>query len=215
MHSVATDKPLLIVGTGMLAEQLHFYFETLGGRRVVAFALDAAYLREPQFLGRPVLEFNEALRLHPPATHELFVAIGFTATEARKRKFLAAQALGYTLPSYVHPSACVAPNVRVGSNTLIQERAMVAPFVQLGENVVLCPQVGINHHSHLGSHCFVAPGAVIAGQVEVGELCFIGANATLRDRIHIGEGCVIGAGAVVMADCEAGGTYPAAVTPRR
>ena len=27
-------KPLVIVGTGLLAEQIHFYFETLGGRRV-------------------------------------------------------------------------------------------------------------------------------------------------------------------------------------
>jgi sugar O-acyltransferase (sialic acid O-acetyltransferase NeuD family) len=208
-------KPLVIVGTGMLAEQVHFYFSSQGGRQVAAFALDAQFMRDEQFVGRPVIEFEEALRLYPPATHDLFVAIGFTSTEARKRKFLDARGRGYALPSYVHPTAWVAENVRVASNTLIQEQAVVCPFAQLGEDVFICPQVGINHHTRLGSHCFVAPGAVIAGHVLIGELCFIGANATLRDRIRIGDGCTIGAGAVVMADCEPGGVYPAAATVRR
>ena len=208
------DKPIVIVGTALLAEQMHFYF-TAQGRRVAAFAVDAEYLREDIFCGRPVLEFEEALRGHPPATHELFVAIGVLATEARQRKFDHARALGYTLPSYVHASASVAANVRVGANTLIQEQAMVAPFVRLGENVFLCPQVGINHHTRVGDHCFFAPGAVVAGDAEIGELCFVGAHATIRDRVRVGAGCVIGAGALIMGDCAERGVYPAARTERR
>jgi sugar O-acyltransferase (sialic acid O-acetyltransferase NeuD family) len=208
-------KPIVIVGTALLAEQVHFYFAERSGRRVEAFAVDAEYLREASFCGKPVLEFEEALSRYPPATHELFVAIGFLATEARKRKYDLARALGYTLPSYVHPSAWVAENVHVGANTLIQEQAVVAPFVRLGEDVFLCPQVGINHHTRVGAHCFFAPAAVVAGDAEIGELCFIGTNATIRDRVHIGVGCVIGAGAVIMSDCAARGVYPAARTECR
>ncbi|MFT3666245.1 acetyltransferase [Piscinibacter sp.] len=208
------DKRLVVVGTGMLAEQVHYYFDTLGGRPVDAFALDAQFIREPQFLGRPVLDFAEVQRRFPSDTHELFVAIGFTATAARKRWFLAVRAAGYSMPSYVHPSACVAANVAVGENTLIQEQAMVSPFVRLGENLILCPQVGINHHTRVGAHCFFAPAAVVAGDADIGERCFIGANATIRDRVRIGEGCVIGAGALIMADCPADGVYRAARTGR-
>ena len=96
------------------------------------------------------------------STHDLFIAIGFLATQARQRKFELARARGYTLPSYVHPSAWVAENVRVGANTLIQEQAVVSPFATLGDDVFLCPQVGINHHTRVGAHCFFAPASVVA-----------------------------------------------------
>lgn len=208
------DKPLLIVGTGLQAQQVHHYFATLGGRRVEAFLLDEAYIRESEFLGQPVITLADAVQRFPPASHEMFVAIGFTATVARKRWFLEARQRGYTLPSYVHPSASVATNVRIGANTLIQELAMVAPFAQLGDNIMLCPQVSINHHTRIGSHCFLAPAAVIAGDADIGELCFIGANATIRDRVQVGEACVIGAGALIMADCPAGSVYRAPRTDR-
>lgn len=208
------SKPLVIVGTGLLAEQVQFYFEQQGQRRIEAFALDAQYLREDRFLGRPVLSFEEAIKRFPPASHELFVAIGHTATEARKAKFQAAHSLGYFMPSFVHASAHVAPNVAIGPNTLIQELVMVAPFAMLGDDVMLCPQVSINHHTRVGAHCFFAPAAVVCGDARIGELCFIGANATVRDRVTIGEACVIGAGAVVMHDCAPRGVYRAARTPR-
>jgi sugar O-acyltransferase (sialic acid O-acetyltransferase NeuD family) len=208
------DKRLLIVGTGMLAEQVQFYFGKQGGRAIDAFVLDAEYIREPAFNGRPVLDFAEAQKRFAPTTHELFVAIGFTATVARKRWFLAARAAGYTLPSHVHRSAWVAENVRVGANTLIQELVMVSPFVRLGENLMLCPQVGINHHSRIGSHCFFAPSVAVAGDVDIGECCFVGAHATIRDRVRIGEGCVVGAGALIMGDCPPRGLYRAERTER-
>ena len=99
------NKPIVIVGTAMLAEQVHYYFTEHARRVVEAFAVDAEYLREDRFCSKPVLEFEEALRRYPATTHELFLAIGFTATEVRKRKFIAARERGYTLPSYVHPSA--------------------------------------------------------------------------------------------------------------
>ncbi len=88
-------KPIVIVGTGLLAEQMRFYFEQQAGRRVEAHALDPEYLREDTFLDRPVLAFDDAVQRFPAATHDLFVAIGHTATAARKLKVLAAQALGY------------------------------------------------------------------------------------------------------------------------
>lgn len=208
------DKPLVIVGTGLLAEQVAFYLGGAAGRKIAAFVLDPQYIREPVFLQRPVLDFTQAQERFAPSTHDLFVAIGHTATAARRRWFEAAFAAGYALPSYVHPTAWVAENVAVGANTLIQEQVVVAPFARLGDNVMLCPQVGINHHTRVGSHCFVAPAAKVAGDADIGQGCFIGLGAIIRDRVRIGDGCVIGAGAVIMADCPAGGLYRATRTER-
>jgi len=207
-------KPIVIVGTGLLAEQMRFYFEKQAGRQVEAYALDPEFVREDTFLERPVLAFDDAVQRFPAATHDLFVAIGHTETAARKRKVVTAQALGYALPSFVHASASVAPGVSIGPNTLIQELAVVSPFVRLGDDVMLCPHASINHHSRVGAHCFFSAAVVVCGEVQIGELCFIGANAMIRDRVTVGEGCVIGAGAVIMADCEPRGVYRAHRTAR-
>lgn len=208
------DKPLIIVGTGMQAEETHFYFSTFGGRAIDAFVLDPEYLREPTFLQRPVLEFAEARRRFPPRTHDLYVAIGMMAMDARRRWFLAARDAGYTMPSFVHPTALVASNVTVGANTVIKEMAVVAPFAQVGDDLIVCQQASIGHHARVGDHCFLAPATILSGAVEVGERCFLGTGCVVRDRVRIGDGCIIGAGAVVMGDCPPGGVYRAARTVR-
>lgn len=208
------SKALLIVGTGMQAEETVYYLGTLGGHEVDGFLLDPEYLKEPTFLGRPVLTFDEALKRFPPATHALFVAIGMTAMAARRRWFVAARAAGYELPHYVHPSASVARNVVLGANTIVKDLAVVSPFATLGHDLILCPQVNISHHARLGSHGFYAPGAIVSGSAVIGDECFIGAGAIVRDRVSVGDGCIIGAGAVVMEDCAPHGVYRAARTSR-
>lgn len=211
-------RPLVIFGVGLKAEQADFYFRHYAQRQVVAFTVEAAHLREDRFADRPVVPFHEAAQRFPARDHDLFVAIGHTATDARARIVLQAQDLGYTLTSFVHPRAMVEANVQVGPNTLVHELAAVGPFVRLGFDVIIGAQAVISHHTRLGAHSFIAPGAVICGDVDIGERCFVGANATVRDRLVIGAGCVIGAGAVVMSDCAPNGVYrpqPTALTRTR
>jgi sugar O-acyltransferase (sialic acid O-acetyltransferase NeuD family) len=200
------NKPIVIVGTGMQSEVVEYHFGTQG-RSTAAYVLDPEYIREDSFRGCPVVDFDEARRRFPPHSHDLFVSIGFTATAARKRWFLAAQAAGYVLPSFVHANASVATNVRVGANTLIRDFAVVCPFVRLGDDIFIAPQVCVGHHCRVGSHCFLAGGAVLGGAAEIGEGCFVGINATFRDRVRVGDGCIIGAAALIMADCPPGGVY--------
>jgi len=207
---------LLIFGTGAMAEQVHYYFTQHAGRRVEAFTVDAGYVGDGRFGGLPVLAFSEAQLRFPPATHDLFVAIGYTQrNQARRRMFLAARALGYTLPSFVHESAVLARNVSVGANCLVRELSTVQPFAVLGDNLNVAVRVIVSHHVRIGDHCFLAPGAVVCGGSTIGEACFIGAGATIRDGVTVGAGCVIGAGALILSDCEPDGVYAAPGTPRQ
>jgi sugar O-acyltransferase (sialic acid O-acetyltransferase NeuD family) len=209
-------KPLLIFGVGPFPEQVHYYFSQHAGRRVEAFTVDAAFLTTSHFAGLPVLPFEEAQRRFPPDTHELFVAVGYTHfNRVRKRVFLDAQAVGYTLPSFVHETATVARNVFIGANTFLREQAVVSPFATIGDNVSVGAQATISHHTRIASHVWLAAAGVVCGGAVVGECSFIGANATVRDRIIIGERCIVGAGALIMSDCAADGVYAAAPTPRR
>jgi len=201
-----TGKPLLIFGLGELPDQAHYYFSQHAGRLVAAFTVDAEYANVSQFAGLPVLAFDEALRRCPPATHDLFVAVGYSQrNRGRQRVVEQARALGYTLPNFVHESAVVARNVTMGVNCMLREQSAVSPFTRLGDGVVIGMQVGVSHHVHIGSHAWLSAGSIVCGSSVIGERCFVGANATVRNKVSVRSSCIIGAGALIISDCAAEG----------
>ena len=211
-----TGKPLLIFGLGELAEQAHYEVSQHGGRKVEAFAADAEYATVSQLAGLPVLAFDAAQRRFPPATHDLFVAVGYSQfNQGRKRVVEQAQRLGYSLPSFVHESAAVARNVSLGVNCMVREQSALSPFTSLGDGVIIGMQVGVSHHVHIDSYAWMSAGSVVCGSATIGERCFIGANATVADKVSVGPGCLIGAGAFILSDCAADGVHAATPTPRR
>ncbi len=208
-------KPLLVFGTGDIAQLAQYYFSHDSGYEVVGFTADAAYLQEDTFLGLPVVAFEDLTRHFSPEGHELFIALSYSKLNAiRREKYLAAKSLGYRLASYVSSRATVLNQGRIGDNCFILEDNTVQPFVTIGSNVTLWSGNHIGHHSTIGDHSFLASHVVVSGGVEIGESCFIGVNATLRDHIKVGSKCVIGAGALLLADAEPGGVYIGEATVR-
>ena len=201
-------KQLVIFGVGEFAQLAHFYFKLNAEFEVVAFTVDAAYLKESYFCGLPVVPFEEILKLYPPDECDMFIALGYSKMNmVRKERYLAAKSIGYKLATYVSSCASILNEGRIGDNCFIFEDNTVQPFVTIGNNVTLWSGNHVGHHSTIGDHSFVASHAVISGNVEIGEQCFIGVNATLRDHIKIGVRCVIGAGALLLADAEPEGVY--------
>ncbi len=206
---------LVIFGTGDIAQLAHFYFSEDSSYQVVAFAVDAAYLKEPLFCDLPVVAFEDVARLYPPDAHEFFVALSYSKLNAlRKEKYLAAKAMGYKLASFVSSQATMLSRFPVGENCFIFEDNTIQPFVAIGNNVTVWSGNHIGHHSVIKDHCFISSHVVISGGVEIGEQCFVGVNSTLRDHIKIGDRCVIGAGSLLLADAEAEGVYIGSATER-
>lgn len=208
-------KPLVVFGTGDIAQLAHFYFSSDSSYEVVAFTVDAGYLKEATFCGLPVVAFEDVDTQYPPVAHDLFVALSYSKLNAvRKEKYLAAKALGYRLVSYISSRASVLNAGRIGENCFILEDNTIQPFAVIGNNVTLWSGNHIGHHSHIKDHTFLASHVVVSGGVQIGEQCFIGVNATLRDHIAIGDRCVIGAGALLLADAEPDGVYLGTATER-
>lgn len=208
-------KPLVIFGSGDIAQLAHYYFRTDSNYEVVAFTVDAAYMSETVFCGLPVVPFEEVVQKYNPAEHEIFVALSYSKLNSvRKEKYLAAKELGYRLASFVSSRATVLNDGRIGENCFIFEDNTIQPFVTIGNNVTLWSGNHIGHHSTIKDHCFIASHVVVSGGVEIGEQSFIGVNATLRDHIKIGDRCVIGAGALLLADAETEGVYIGTATER-
>lgn len=208
-------KSLVIFGSGDIAQLAHYYFSTDSNYEVVAFTVDANYIKEPQFCGLSVVPFEDVAKNYPPDSYDFFVALSYTKLNAlRKEKFLAAKEMGYKLVSYISSRATVLNEGRIGENCFIFEDNTIQPFVTIGNNVTLWSGNHIGHHSVIHDHTFIASHVVISGGVEIGEQCFVGVNATLRDHIKIGDRCVVGAGALVLADAAPEGVYIGTATER-
>ena len=88
-------KPLIIFGSGDLAQLAHYYFSTDSDFEVVAFTLDAEYIETPDCCGLPVVAFEQVAYDYPPDVHTMFVALGYSRlNQVRKQKYLAAKSLG-------------------------------------------------------------------------------------------------------------------------
>lgn len=208
-------QPLIIFGTGDIAQLAHYYFSTDSNFEVVAFTVDATYLTAPEFCGLPVIAFEELSRTYPADKHELFVALSYSKlNQVRRDKYTAAKSAGYRLASYVSSRATVLNEGKIGENCFILEDNTIQPFVSIGNNVTLWSGNHIGHHSTVHDHCFIASHVVVSGGVTIGEASFLGVNVTLRDHISIGPRCVIGAGALILADAEAEGVYIGSATER-
>ena len=208
-------KSLVIFGTSDIAELAHYYFSTDSDYEVVAFTVDAAYLKAPYFLGLPVIPFEDVAKTYSTERHHFFVALSYSKLNSvRMEKYLAAKAAGYKVASYVSSRATLLNNRQIGENCFILEDNTVQPFVKIGHNVTLWSGNHVGHHSVIGDHTFIASHAVISGGVEIGQQCFVGVNATLRDHIKVGDRCVIGAGALLLTNADQEGVYFGTATER-
>jgi sugar O-acyltransferase (sialic acid O-acetyltransferase NeuD family) len=206
-------KPLVIFGSGEIAQLAHYYFSTDSNYEVVAFTVDAKYLMESEFCGLPVIAFEDVAEKYPPDSYDFFIALSYSKLNAiRKEKFISAKDMGYKLVSFISSRATVLNEGEIGENCFIFEDNTIQPFVTIGNNVTLWSGNHIGHHSVIHDHTFIASHVVISGGVEIGEQCFVGVNATLRDHIKIGDKCVIGAGALLLADAEPEGVYMGTAT---
>ena len=202
------QKPLIIFGASSLVSLAAHCLTHDARRTVVAFTVDAPYVRADTHEGLPLIAFDTLTSHFPPATHELLLPLGYARmNEFRQMRCAQARAMGYALAHYVSSRACVWPDLPLGENVIIYEQAIVQSHARLGDDVIVRSGANIGHHSRVGSHSFIASGVVTGGNVTIGERCMIGLGAVLRDGITIGDRCFIGAGAVVVADTEADGVY--------
>ena len=208
-------KPLVIFGTGDMAQLAHYYFTNESNYDVVAFTVDSEFMVKDSFCDLPIIPFENISDEYPPELFTLFIAIGYSKLNSiRKEKFLTAKERGYQCASFISPRATVLNDRKIGENCFVFEDNTIQPFVEIGDNVTLWSGNHIGHHSVIQDHTFIASHVVISGRVEVGEQCFIGVNVTLRDNIKLGERCIVGAGAILLKDAEADGVYVSVSTAR-
>ena len=199
---------VVLFGVGSFAQVAHVYLSRDSTYQVVAFTVHEDYIQETSLMGLPVTPFETMCESHPPGSHAMFVAIGYSRlNRARSAIYYECKNKGYELISYVNSKAVLWDEVPMGDNCFIFENNVIQPFARIGSNVIIWSGNHIGHHSVIGNHCFIASHAVISGNCTIEDGCFIGVNATLRDGIRVARNSLIGAGALILHDTVEGAVY--------
>jgi sugar O-acyltransferase (sialic acid O-acetyltransferase NeuD family) len=193
--------PIVIFGTGEIAELADFYFTHDSDYEVVGFTVDDSYLAKTDFRGRPVVPFERVIETFAPERFGFFVAVSYAKLNSvRAEKVASARAKSYRLVSYLSSKATVFQDFELKENCFILEDNTIQPFARIGANVTLWSGNHIGHHSVIEDDVFIASHVVVSGGVRIGQGSFIGVNVTLRDHVTIGKKCVLGAAALVLED---------------
>lgn len=205
-------KQVVLFGTGGYAEVVDFYLSHDSDCRVVAFTATGDSLKEAEFRGRPVVDFEDVAQRFPPESHAMFIAVGYRKLNNLRQQFFDhAKAKGYKLLSYICSKATCWGDSQIGENVIVFEDNTIQPFVTIKDDTVLWSGNHVGHHSLIGPHCFISSHVVISGHCRIGSHCFLGVNATISEAVSIGDRNIIGPGALIQKDT---GTDEVYVTER-
>lgn len=202
------SKPVIIFGVGGLSDLANYVIENDTPFNTVAFTVDKEFINTDKFRGLPILPFCQLEKYYPPNECYLLIPIGYSDINGlRMEKYLTAKRRGYSFVSYLSSRATFWPNVKLGENTMVYEKAVLQPFVELGDNCIIRSAVHLSHHVKVKNHTFVAAGVVTGGNVVIEDRCFVGLGATVLDRIKLAPQTFIGAGALVTKNTIFDGLY--------
>ena len=196
MENPPPSRPILLLGTRWLAEEVVDFAADIAGAEIVGLVENEQEERcGLTIAGLPVYWVDELSALS--RDHVAICALG---TTTRQRFTRQAEAAGMEFISLVHPLARIAPSATVGLGALVSPGALVSSHARIGDHAFLNRATSVGHHTVVGNHFSLMVGAHVAGLCQLGDQVYVGMGALITDRTTIGDGAIVGAGSLVLAD---------------
>ncbi len=192
-------RPLLILGTGVFAEEIADLAEE-AGREITGFVEGRDRQRCGERLrGLPIYWIDDISPL--AAQCEAVCAVG---SAARSRFIDQARALGVSFVTLAHPSAIVFPSAVIAAGAILGASVVVGAAARIGAHAILNRGCLVGHHVRVGDYATLGPGCNVGGLASVGSGCEIGMGAVVIDRVSVGDGATVGAASLVTRDVPVG-----------
>jgi len=197
-------KNLLIIGAGGLGREIEYLLidSPIKGHNLIGYldddmgALDN-YPSEYKILDKiSSFIFNES--------HSVILAI---SDNNFRKKLYDELKDKVEIINYIHPSSKLSTYFDFESPCLICREILFYPNIKLGSNILINNRCIIAHDVVIKNNVSIMNYVVLSGHVTVGENVYIGSNATIIPGITIGDNIKIGAGSVVVKDLKEPGTY--------
>ncbi len=185
----------IIYGIGKLAEYVDYVITHDSENEVVAFCIDKKVFPDLShtLFEKPLIDISEIQSIYPPASHNIFIAIGDNTLRENFYKIFSN--FNYTFINYVSSKSFYWDNLKLGKNIFVGEGSIIQPFVEIDDNTILFG-AKIGHHSKIGKNC-VLSGTFMGGNVTISDNSFLGLNSVIKQNITIGKKNIIGMGSVI------------------
>lgn len=142
---------------------------------------------------------------HVPNAQNLYLC----ALGDRKYKQSLCDALtrkGAVFMTFVHPSAILGKNVKLGTGVVICPRVTLTCDVKVGAMAMVNCHSTIGHDAEVGAWSIISANCDLTGYAQLGEGAFMGSGARVIPGKKVGANAVVGAGSVVIRDVPEGTT---------
>ena len=169
------------------------------GQFVIAGVIDRDLARSgDSILGYDVIGTDEdLLEIRRTVAHALITVGQIRSAAARVALYDRLEAMKFTLPGVVAPTAWVSPHAQVGPGTIVMHHVVVNAGARVGANCILNTKALIEHDVSIGDHTHVSTAAVVNGGVRVGARSFIGSNATVVQGVDLPDDVFVPAAGLV------------------
>jgi acetyltransferase EpsM len=106
------------------------------------------------------------------------------------------------LATFVHYSAYVAPNVKLGAGTVIMPNASISPGAVLGKCCLVMVSAVIGHNATIGNYGHFAAHSCTGAYSKIEDGIHIGLNASVREHLTLKKGSTLAMGAVLLKDMQ-------------
>ena len=188
---------MILMGSGGFAEELCFWLGSELASQITGY------------LGKKneALPFEHLGELDQCATlkgEKLLLAVGLP--EIRNKVVSQVLALQGEFTHFIHPSAQVAHNVKIGQGSIIGPFCLISVSAELGDYVLMNNYSSVGHHAKIGDHCVLSPYAAVTGGCVLEKGVFMGVHTSLMPKTHLQSGSKVSPGSSVYKSTLAGDT---------
>ena len=101
------------------------------------------------------------------------------------------------LATFIHPTAYIAPNVKLGAGCVIMPLVAISSNTVFGKGCIVMVSATVGHDNVIGDYCHIAAQACVGACLKIGNGVHIGLNSTIRENLIIGDYSTLGMGAVL------------------
>lgn len=190
----------VIIGAGTQGQVYASYLKE-AGVNIVGFMDDDTSLVGKKVIGIPVLGTYEDLftKEFKSKIKDVYCPIGVNSVRVKYLSSLKNE--GYGIPSFIHHTVSIAPDVTIGEAVYMLAGNIVMPHTKIGNYIMINMDSTIAHHVVLEDGVFMSSGVNIGALINVREKAYIGMGVTIMTGIsEVGKECLLGAGTVVIKD---------------
>ena len=146
---------VVLVGAGTYGQTYLSYLRESNEFEIVGFLDDSPHLQGVVVQGLPVLGTSDCIeRCNTWGVGGIIVAIGNNS--ARVRILRGAQSIGLATPNFIHETAIVSKDARVGNGVYILPGSIVMPYADIHDFVMISMGVNLAHHTILQDGVFLS-----------------------------------------------------------